>query len=145
MGYPINKMTSDDWGQIRSIYLEGIATGHSTFEADIPDWEGWHSVHLPEPRLVARAGKRVLGWALLSPISGRRVYSGVAAVSLYVGAQYRGEGIGSALLVALIDASERAGIWTLQGAIFPENIVSLASLKSMGSEKSAEGIDSKLL
>jgi L-amino acid N-acyltransferase YncA len=123
MEYPINKMTSDDWGQGRSIYLEGIAIGHSTFEADIPDWEGWHSVHLPEPQLVARAGKRVLGWALLSPISGRRVYSGVAAVSLYVGAQYRGEGIGSALLAALIDASERAGIWTLQGTIFPERIL----------------------
>ena len=137
-------MTSDDWGQVRSIYLEGIAIGHSTFEADIPDWEGWHSVHLPETRLVARAGKRALGWAVLSPVPGRRVYSGVAEVSLYVGTQYRGEGIGSALLAAL-DASERAGIWTLQGAIFPENIVSLASLKSMAAEKSAEGIDSKLL
>ena len=125
-------MTSDDWEQVRSIYLEGIATGHSTFEADAPDCDEWQSDHLPEPRLVARAGGRVLGWAGLSPASGRRVYSGVAEVSLYVGAQYRGEGIGSALLAALIDASERAGIWTLQGAIFPENTVSLVLVKKHG-------------
>ncbi len=132
MEYVINKMTSDDWGQVRSIYLEGIATGHSTFEAEAPDWEKWHSNHLPEPRLIARAGGRVLGWAVLSPVSGRRMYSGVAEVSLYVGAQYRGEGIGSALLAALIEASERAGIWTLQGGIFPENTASLALVKKHG-------------
>jgi len=132
MKYMIDKITSADWGQIRSIYLEGIKAGHSTFEADAPDWEKWHSAHLPEPRLVARAGERVLGWAALSPVSGRRVYSGVAEVSLYVGAQYRVEGIGSALLAALIDASERAGIWTLQGMIFPENTASHALVKKHG-------------
>jgi L-amino acid N-acyltransferase YncA len=132
MEYVIDKMTSDDWGQVHSIYLEGIATGHCTFEADAPDWEKWHSDHLPEPRLAARAGERVLGWAALSPVSGRCVYSGVTEVSLYVGAQYRGEGIGSALLAALIGASERAGIWTLQGGIFPENTASLALIKKHG-------------
>jgi len=51
----IDKMTSDDWEQVRSIYLEGIGTGHSTFEADAPDWDTWQSDHLAEPRLVARA------------------------------------------------------------------------------------------
>ena len=132
MEYMIDKMTSDDWEQVRSIYLEGIATGHSTFEADAPDWDKWHSGHLAKPRLVARAGERIMGWAGLSTVSGRSVYSGVAEVSLYVGAQYRGEGIGSALLDALIDASERVGIWTLQGGIFPENTASLALVKKHG-------------
>jgi L-amino acid N-acyltransferase YncA len=63
MEYTIDKMTSGDWEQVRLIYLEGIATGHSTFEADAPDWEKWHSGHLAEPRLVAKAGERVMGWA----------------------------------------------------------------------------------
>jgi L-amino acid N-acyltransferase YncA len=128
----IDKMTPGDWEQVRSIYLEGIATGHSTFEADAPDWDRWHSDHLAEPRLVAREGEWVMGWAGLSPVSTRSVYSGAAEVSLYVGARYRGEGIGSALLDALIDASERAGIWTLQGGIFPENTASLALVKKHG-------------
>lgn len=37
----------------------------------------------------------------------------------------RGEGVGRALLEALIDESEKNGIWTLQASIFPENAASL--------------------
>src|SRR4030042_181095 len=61
-----------------------------------------------------------------------RVYAGVAEISLYVGATYRGQGVGSSLLSALIKASEEAGIWTLQGGIFPENTASLALVKKHG-------------
>lgn len=132
MEYVMEKMKPDDWEHCRSIYLEGIDTGHSTFEADTPDWEKWHADHLSEPRLVARAEGQVLAWAALSPVSSRCIYSGVAEVSLYVGAQYRGVGIGSTLLAALVDASERAGIWTLQGGIFPENAASLRLVKKHG-------------
>ncbi len=121
MEYAIDTMKLDDWPYVRSIYLEGIAGGHSTFEVDVPDWGKWDSGHMPEPRLVARGHDLVLGWAALSPVSSRCVYSGVAELSIYVGAEYRCQGIGSALLAALIDASEEMGIWTLQGGIFPEN------------------------
>ncbi len=85
-----------------------------------------------KPRLVARAGGTVLGWVVLSPVSNRCVYSGVAEISLYVSARCRGQGVGSALLVANIDASEREGIWTLQGLIFPQNTGSLALVKKHG-------------
>jgi phosphinothricin acetyltransferase len=53
-------MKTEDWEQVRSIYLEGISTGNSTFEADAPDWDKWDSAHLPEQRLVVRAGNDVL-------------------------------------------------------------------------------------
>ena len=36
MEYGIDIMVADDWDQVRSIYLEGIATGNATFEADAP-------------------------------------------------------------------------------------------------------------
>jgi phosphinothricin acetyltransferase len=36
------------------------------------------------------------------------------------------------LLQTLIEASERAGIWTLQGGIFPENQASVALHESCG-------------
>ena len=55
----------------------------------------------------------------------RRCYGGVAEVSLYVGASWRGQGLGDALLRALIETSEAQGIWTLQAKIFRENQVSL--------------------
>jgi phosphinothricin acetyltransferase len=118
-------MRPQDWDAVRAIYLEGIATGNSTFEQSAPDWPAWDKGHLPCCRLVARAGNEVLGWTALSAVSGRRAYAGVAEFSIYVAEQARGRGIGAALLKALIDASEREGIWTLQSGIFPENAASL--------------------
>jgi len=132
MRYVIDSMTPDDWAAVRLIYLDGIRTGHSTFEADAPDWEKWDCAHLSQHRLVMRALDTVLGWAALSPVSDRCAYSGVAELSLYIAAKYRGYGIGSTLLAALIESSEKAGIWTLQGGIFPENTASLCLVKKHG-------------
>ena len=118
-------MAASDWEQVRSIYLEGLREGNSTFETEAPSWEAWDEAHHKSPRFVMRAGDRVLGWAALSPVSKRRVYSGVAEVTIYVTESARGKGIGRALLEALIEESERAGIWTLQASIFPENVASV--------------------
>ena len=120
----IDPMTPDDWEQVRSIYLEGIREGNSTFETEAPSWEQWDEGHLKVGRLVARDGDKILGWAALSPVSKRSVYRGVAEVTVYVTERARGQGIGGGLLAALIRAAERNGIWTLQASIFPENVAS---------------------
>ena len=124
--YTIDALHKGDWSEVRAIYLEGIATGQATFETQPPSWEAWDVGHLPQPRLVARQGGHVIGWAALSRVSSRPVYAGVAEVSIYVSENSRGQGVGTALLAALIAASEQAGIWTLQAGIFPENRASLA-------------------
>jgi len=121
----IDQMKASDWEQVRSIYLEGIRSGNSTFETDAPPWEKWNEGHLPFARLVKRDEGSVLGWAALSPVSKREVYRGVAEVTVYVTESARGKGVGRALLEALIAESERNGIWTLQASIFPENIASV--------------------
>ena len=100
-----------DWEAVRSIYLDGIATGQATFETEAPDWDQWDSSHLPEPRLVAVANERIVGWAALSPVSRRPVYSGVAEVSVYVDGQARGQGVGAVLLKVLIAESDGKGPW----------------------------------
>lgn len=122
----IETLTAADWPAVRAIYEEGIATGQATFETAAPDWVAWDTARRPDCRLVARRGRAVVGWAALSPVSSRAVYVGVAEVSIYVAARARGQGIGRALLEALIDSSEAAGIWTLQAGIFPENEASVA-------------------
>jgi L-amino acid N-acyltransferase YncA len=132
MEYVIDQMSASDWEQVRAIYLEGIRSGDSTFETDAPAWEQWDEAHLRVARLVARDGERVLGWAALSPVSKRRVYRGVAELTVYVGESARGRGLGRALLEALIAESERNGIWTLQASIFPENVASLALHRRSG-------------
>jgi phosphinothricin acetyltransferase len=119
-------MTPADWPFVRSIYEEGLATGHATFETVAPDWPAWDAAHRPDCRLLAHRNGAIVGWAALAPVSGRPVYAGVAEVSIYVAASARGQGVGRTLLAALIEASEAAGIWTLQASIFPENEASIA-------------------
>ena len=128
----IDPMTPTDWPHVRTIYEEGIATRNATFEAEAPSWEHWDSAHLTVCRMVARAGDIVLGWAALSPVSRRQCYAGVAEVSVYVRKSARGQGIGRTLLEHLVAASEAEGIWTLQGATFPENTESLQLQASCG-------------
>ncbi|MFI5152758.1 MAG: GNAT family N-acetyltransferase [Chitinophagales bacterium] len=113
------------WEAVRRIYEEGIATGHATFQLTAPEWEAWNKEHLSHSRLVALENDEVIGWAALTPVSGRCIYSGVAEVSIYVSGQSRGKGIGKKLLAALIKKSEENNIWTLQAGIFPENRASL--------------------
>jgi len=132
MSCVIDRMNAQDWVQVRAIYLEGITTGHATLETEAPAWEKWNDCHLAESRLVARCDESVAGWAALSPVSSRPVYAGVAEVSVYVGGEYRGRGIGSMLLEALIAESERQGIWTLQAGVFPENKASIELHKRHG-------------
>jgi phosphinothricin acetyltransferase len=131
----IQAMTALDWPEVRRIYSEGIATGDATFETDAPAWEEWDCAHLESCRLVARNGQTVLGWAALSPVSRRRVYAGVAEVSIYIANHARGRGCGKALLERLIAESEKAGLWTLQAGIFPENTASIHLHQSCGFRK----------
>jgi len=130
--FEIRAMRTDDWPFVRDIYSEGIATGNATFETDVPEWVKWDQAHRHDCRLVAENSKQIIGWAALSPVSGRRVYSGVAEVSVYVAAAVQGRGIGKILLQSLVEQSERCGIWTLQAGIFPENISSIALHTSCG-------------
>jgi L-amino acid N-acyltransferase YncA len=133
MEITIRPLTAADWPAVAAIYREGIETGEATFETAVPAWEDWDAGHLVNGRLIAAAEDgTVLGWAALTPVSGRCVYAGVAEVSVYVAAAARGQGVGKLLLRALVEASEADGIWTLQAAMFPENKGSVALHKSLG-------------
>ena len=121
-----------DWQDVSAIYADGIATGQATFETNIPTWESWDRSHLQFGRLVAAGPDGIIGWAALSAVSSRRAYAGVAEVSVYVASRSRGQGVGHALLEALIREAELHGIWTLQAVVFPENIATLALHRGCG-------------
>lgn len=121
----ISAMQAEDWDQVAEIYRSGIETKLATFESNVPSWEHWNATHLSFARLVAISDNRIRGWAALSPVSNRKVYSGVAEVSVYVDSAFRGQGCGSLLLGRLIAESEQNNIWTLQASIFAENERSL--------------------
>jgi L-amino acid N-acyltransferase YncA len=125
--------------QVLAIYQAGIDDGDATFETQAPGWEQFDAARLPEHRFVAlgdglpAVGRAtVVGWVAASPVSARKAYTGVVEHSVYVDPAARGQGIGRALLTALIGSTEAAGIWTIQSGIFPENQASIALHLSVG-------------
>jgi phosphinothricin acetyltransferase len=119
--------------EVLAMYQAGIDEGDATFETAAPTWEKFYEGKLPEHRHVAldRAG-RMLGWTAASAVSDRCVYAGVVEHSVYVHPDARRQGVGIALLNALIGSTETAGIWTIQSGIFPENTASLALHRRAG-------------
>lgn len=118
----IEELRPEHWPAVARIYEEGLDLG--TFEETVPSWEEWDAGHLASPRLVAREDE-VLGWAALSPYSGRKVYEGVAEDSIYIARNTRGHGVGRALLEELIRLADEQGVWTIQAGILSGNEASI--------------------
>lgn len=123
---PVSEMRAQHYPQVQEIYTLGIATHNATLETTAPPWEEWDRKYMTACRLVACTTEgTVAGWAALTAVSGRCVYSGVAEDSVYIHPNYKGRGIGKLLLQELVQASEREGIWTLQAGILVENVASI--------------------
>jgi phosphinothricin acetyltransferase len=125
-------MTADDAEAVLRIYQDGLDGGQASFETVAPQWEAFDRAKLPRHRFVATDGDEVLGWVVVWPVSPRPVYSGVVEHSVYVDPAAQGRGVGIALMQALIDSTENAGIWTLQSGVFPENLASLRLHEKVG-------------
>ncbi|QQO07563.1 GNAT family N-acetyltransferase [Breznakiella homolactica] len=128
----IREMREDDWSQVSAIYKEGIETNLATFQIDSPSYADWDKEHISGGRFAALNDGEIIGWAALSPVSSRCVYAGVAEVSVYIGNQFHGKGAGALLLTALIDWSEKNGIWTLQSGIMQNNPASIRLREKCG-------------
>lgn len=126
-------MQPEDYPGVKKIYEHGIASGNATFQTEAPGWEEWDQSHLKTCRLVTENERgNLIGWAALTPVSGRCVYAGVAEVSIYVHPDARGKGVGKELLRQLIKESENQNLWTLQAGLFPENVASRRIHESCG-------------
>lgn len=133
MAITVRAMAPADGMKVLAIFAEAIKSGDSTFETNVPTWREWDRAHLPMHRLVAvEGGAKVLGFAALARVSERRAYSGVAESSVYVRADSHRRGVGTALLNEMIAVTEKAGIWTLQAGVFPENTASIALHERVG-------------
>ena len=132
-GVRIEAMTGAHAAAVLAIYQAGIDEGNATFETRAPGWEEFTAARLARHRYVAVTrdrrpglGGRVTG---VGPAASTR---GVVEHSVYVHPDARGQGIGRALLEALIASTEAAGIWTIQSSIFPENTASAALHRAAG-------------
>lgn len=114
-----------DSSRVLEIYQMGLDTRNATFETIVPTWNDWDTKHTKHSRFVYLDGENILGWIALSPVSTRKVYEGVAELSIYVDTNFLGKGIGSKLMEKMIESSEKNRIWTLYSSIFPENMATL--------------------
>ncbi len=128
----VEPLAREHWRAVERIYQEGIATGHATFDPSPPSPEDFFATRLPEHRFVAMESAHLVGWVAATRVSPRVAYAGVLEESVYVAAEARGRGVGRVLLASLIESTERAGVWTLQASVFPENEPSLLLHEGLG-------------
>jgi len=129
-----------DAADICAVYNQAIAESTSTFETEQrteSERRTWMQEHdVSHPILVAvmegRTGEKVVAWASIQPYRPRACYSGVGEISLYVHEGYRGRGVGTHLMMALIEEAKSLGYWKLLSRTFSFNVASRALCKSCG-------------
>jgi phosphinothricin acetyltransferase len=131
----VRAMSREDWPAVSRIYREGIATGDATLEPAVPTWAEFDAGHATGARIVGLVDGEIAAWFATSPWSSRRVYRGVQWESVYVGAAYRGAGVGTRILAAGVKAAEAHGVWTLLAGVLAENTASLALHRRCGFRK----------
>ena len=128
----IREMRDEDWERVAEIYKQGLEEGTSTFNTECPSFAEWNEGHLRNCRFVFEEEGKVVGWIALSPTSSRCAYKGCVEMSVYVDRNYRGHGIGTALVNTIIREAEKDGYWSIYSAIFSINKASIALHKKCG-------------
>ncbi len=127
MTFTIRRATTADLPAIQAIYAHHVLTGTGTFEIEPPDESdlaarmaniaarGW-------PWLVCVDDAcNVKGYAYAGPFRERAAYDGTVEDSIYLAQGAIGQGIGRALLTALIDACRASGAKEMLAVIGDSN------------------------
>ena len=123
MSFAITPATMADALAIAAIYEHHVLHGTASFETEPPSAEEMGQrlakvLSAGSPWLVARSPVgEVLGYAYASQFRDRAAYRFAAEDSIYIRHDRRGQGVGAALLAALIPACEAAGFRQLFAVI----------------------------
>jgi phosphinothricin acetyltransferase len=127
--YALHEATDADLRAILDIYNDAVLHSTATFDLEPRTWEGqqrWFREHrLPYALFVATVGDTVAGWGSLSRFRPRPGYRFTAEDSIYVGQEFRGRGIGAALLELLVAAARRGRFHSVMALIDGDNAVSV--------------------
>ena len=89
------------------------------------------------PWLVAELGHGVAGYAYASKWKGRCAYRYATEITVYLGMESQGQGVGSLLYMQLFDKLRQRGMHTVIAGIALPNAASVALHEKMGLEKVA--------
>jgi phosphinothricin acetyltransferase len=107
---------------IAAIYAWHVANGTATFDTVAPDGGAW-AERIADfaargfPFLVAERGGDVTAYAYAARFRDRAAYAHTCEDSIYVAHDARGRGIGTALLMALLEAARAAGFQQMLAVI----------------------------
>lgn len=114
--YSIRPALPEDLPGIRDIYNHYVANSTVTFDEKAMTIRDWRSKYarlqqLDMPILVAEAPSgTLLGYTMVYPWQSKAAYRYTVEDSIYLGPASTGKGLGKALLGALIEACQEAGI-----------------------------------
>jgi phosphinothricin acetyltransferase len=141
----IRAATETDAAALAEIYGDAVLHGFGTFEEDPPsatDMDGRRRAVQDRglPYLVAEIDGRVLGFAYAGPFRPRAAYRYTLEDSVYVSPDAKGQGVGRAVLSAVIEACEALGIRQLMAVIGDTgNAGSVGLHKALGFEQTGVG------
>jgi L-amino acid N-acyltransferase YncA len=110
----VRPATRDDLPAITAIYSRHVLTGLASFEVEPPDVEEMTQRfaairELGLPYFIAETGGKLSGYAYAAVYRTRSAYRYTVEDSVYVDNDYAGQGVGSALMPALLDGCAAAG------------------------------------
>jgi L-amino acid N-acyltransferase YncA len=127
--YVVREAVETDQRAILDIYNDAVLHSTATFDLEPRTWEDhqrwWEEHRPPYELLVAVVGNTVVGWGSLSPFRARPGYRFTAQDSIYVHEDFRGRGIGAALLHLLIETAREGGFHSIMALIDGGNTVSV--------------------
>lgn len=118
-----------DLKDIVDIYNWAILNTTATFDIELKTVEShlsWFLEHDEQhPIIILRSADQVVGWGAISRWSLKSAYAGMGEVSVYVHPEFHGCGLGSKILVHLLQIGEEKGFRTLASQISDSAEVSL--------------------
>ncbi len=130
----VRRAIAQDAGEMCAIYNAAISERSSTFETEARSAADF-ATRIDDgrfPVLVSDGEDGAIGWAALASYSTRPCYSGIGECSVYVAAQARGRGVGTALTEALAATAEQSGFHKMIGKLFTDNLASVRLVERCG-------------
>jgi len=130
----------EDCAGILAIYNEAVLTTTATYDYEprsLVHRQEWFSAHERDqlPIFVAESVIHgIVGWSALNKFHDRMGYRFTSENSVYVGAEWRGQGIGSLLLAPLVTAAQGRGLRAVIACIDTQNEASLRLHRRFGFE-----------
>ncbi|WP_247718134.1 GNAT family N-acetyltransferase [Qipengyuania proteolytica] len=107
---------------VQAIYAFHVAHSTATFDTEAPDAAFWaekiaHVAARGWPFLVIEVDGAVRGYAYATQFRDRAAYAHTCEDSIYIADVARGQGLGTQLLAALVDAARASGFEQMIGVI----------------------------